>query len=759
MSVRLMPVIAAAIPLAVLALVGLAPRGALAAPVGIEGARGTVATIDAAAGRYTVRGGALHWAFAGTLGARAVNVARQDGEDRLGVYQELAFRWRDGVPFTGSIRAYRDRPAVLFRITADEPLPDAAVLRFPRFTSFPKALHHFSYANHEFAPASFALEETATPWLLYDESGNAAVLSPASQYMIASLHGDGTAVIASGLNPGVGALPAGFSYATLLVFGTGVNATWDSWGAALIALAGARRPANDADQGLRYLGYWTDNGAAYYYDYDQRLGYAGTLEALVERYRTEGIPIRYLQLDSWWYSKSLTDPDGRSGKPKNESLPAGEWNRYGGLLRYEAHPALFPEGLAVFQHRIGLPLIAHNRWIDPASPYHERFSISGLAALDPRWWNEIMGYLAAARVATYEQDWLSVIYQRSSELVTRPGAGEAFTDEMAQAAAEHGLTLQYSMALPRHFLQGTRYGNLTTIRVSGDRLTPDKWDGFLYGSRLASALGIWPWADVFMSHETDNLLLATLSAGMVGIGDRIGAEDQANLLRAVRADGVIVKPDTPAVPIDSRYTAAPREPMIAAAHTDHGALRTSYVFCYGRGSAAARASFTPAEAGVRQAAYVYDMRRHSAQHLEASQAFRLVLSPRETAYFVVTPVSRAGLALVGDEDQLVPDGRARIAALEDGPRQLIATVIFAPQESSARLLGYAPRRPVAIAQSGSVGEMSFDPSGGRFEVTVAPAVEAHVADEGALRAGQPASADPVRTAVVSFSLGSREGQR
>jgi hypothetical protein len=92
MSVRLMPVIAAAIPLAVLALIGLAPRGALAAPVGIEGARGTVAAIDAAAGRYTVRGGALHWAFAGTLGARAVSVARQDGEDRLGVYHELTFR-------------------------------------------------------------------------------------------------------------------------------------------------------------------------------------------------------------------------------------------------------------------------------------------------------------------------------------------------------------------------------------------------------------------------------------------------------------------------------------------------------------------------------------------------------------------------------------------------------------------------------------------------------------------------------------------
>jgi len=115
-----------------------------------------------------------------------------------------------------------------------------------------------------------------------------------------------------------------------------------------------------------------------------------------------------------------------------------------------------------------------------------------------------------------------------------------------------------------------------TIRVSGDHFGREKWDTFLYTSRLASALGIWPWCDVFMSRQTDNLLLATLSAGMVGIGDRIAAEDKKNLLHAVRTDGVIVKPDTPLVPLDAMYTAGSRRPMIAAAHTDHGALRTGY---------------------------------------------------------------------------------------------------------------------------------------------------------------------------------------
>ena len=40
--------------------------------------------------------------------------------------------------------------------------------------------------------------------------------------------------------------------------------------------------------------------------------------------------------------------------------------------------------------------------------------------------------------------------------------------------------------------------------------------------RLASALGEWSWTDVFMSSETSNLLLSTLSASMVGVGDALG---------------------------------------------------------------------------------------------------------------------------------------------------------------------------------------------------------------------------------------------
>jgi len=726
-----------------------------AADPAIMGARGIVATIDERSGRYQVISRELNWTFTGELGDSASHIRITNGRDRLGHYQELRFSWRRQTPLDGSIRTYAGRPVVLFSITSKRPVSDAAAIRFPRFTEFPKDLHHFSYKNEEFAPRNFALEETGTPWLLFDDQLRAVVLSPASNHMIATMRGDGITEIASALNEGVVNLPADFTHKTLMAFDVGVNAAWDSWGIALTDLQAKNRPSNDADVGLRYLGYWTDNGAAYWYNYERALGYAGTLEALVQRYRDEGIPLRYVQLDSWWYSKSLTGPGGEPLAPKNRGLPTEEWNRYGGLLKYEAHPGVFPDGLAAFQRKIGLSLITHNRWIDPESPYHRHYEISGLAAVDPKFWQEIMAYTSSAHVVTYEQDWLSVIYRYSPALGTTLAAGDAFTDGMARAAQEKGMSIQYCMALPRLFLQGSRYGNLTTIRTSGDAFTRSKWDAFLYTSRLASALGIWPWADVFMSTDADDVLIATLSEGMVGNGDEIGAENKQNLLRAARLDGVIVKPDTTLLPIDAMYTAdttttpaadasRPLPPMIAAAHTDHGTLRTAYVVAYSRGSENAKAAFTPAQVGMQRDAYLYDMRVRTAQRLAPSETFNFDLAPKSTAYFVLAPVSSAGVALFGDDAKFVPDGRKRIAAIVEQGNRLTVTVAFAPQETAVRLFGYAPRRPTITARTGSASELSFDEATGRFEVSVSPS---------STRLNERPGGDPVQLAIVSIQGG------
>jgi hypothetical protein len=452
-------------------------------------------------------------------------------------------------------------------------------------------------------------------------------------------------------------------------------------------------------------------------------------------------------LDSWWYSKSFTDPDGRIGRTKQPRLPAGEWNRYGGLLEYKAHPFLFTNGLADFQKSIGLPLATHNRWVDPASPYHQKYKISGLAALDPQWWDDITGYIHSCGVVTYEQDWLDRIYKFSPEFSSTADAGEVFLREMARACRERGMTMQYCMALPCFFMEGSRYENLTTIRASNDGFGPTRWNDFLYTSRLASSLGLWPWSDVFSSAESDNVLLATLSAGPVGIGDAIGKESKANIFKSVRADGVIVKPDVPCVPLDQCYVTDatnPGQPLLAAAYTSHDGLRTSYVFAFNRNRVQARsAQFTPGELGNTGDVCVLDSTAGTFTPLASNQRFTASLPPNGARLFIVAPLGAGGIAFFGDSGKFVSTGRQRISRIKDQPGKLTAAVLFADGEKTIELRGYAGAKPSVAVQDGTAGDVIFDSPSRHFTVKVSVDQSTPVQSE----------SSPVRQALVEFSSG------
>lgn len=684
---------------------------------------GVSVTVDSKNGSYQIASRAPAWTFSGALQVPLKDTAASHGHDAVGDYQEVSFKWhQSSAPMRGSIRLYESKPLALFSQTCDAAteLPPAP---FPAFTKIPGQLHVFSYGHREFAPPRFDTNEISTPWLLFDDQANAFIISPATHFMVASMIGDGRSEVASGFNPNLRHLPAGFTQQTLVAFGNGINKTWDAWGRALVALQGVTRPSYDADTALKYLGYWTDNGAGYYYNYDPQKGYAGTLQALVQRYREEQIPIRYLQLDSWWYYKTTTGADGEPGKPKkSDKLPEGEWNRYGGLLEYKAHTALFPNGLDAFQKSIGLPLITHNRWIDPTSPYTQQYKISGIAAVDPKWWDDIAAYLKSSGIITYEQDWLDRIFTYSPAFSSELGTGEAFLDNMSRACSEKGITMQYCMPYPCYFLQGSRYPNLTTIRTSGDRFNTNHWNDFLYTSRLASSLGIWPWTDVYMSTERGNVLLSTLSAGPVGIGDLIGSETKTNILQAVRADGVIVKPDAPIVPLDRTYIADAKNepaPLTAATYTDRDGNRTEYVFAFNRGGAASGdVNFNISELGLDCPAYVYDYFAGTAKRLGAGDDFSSHLGKKAGAFYVVAPVGKSGIAFLGDKDKFVGTGKQRITSLQDERGKLTVGLTLAAGEKSVVLHGYAAAAPKATVLAGVDDALQYDPATGHFTIEV-----------------------------------------
>jgi hypothetical protein len=719
-----------------------------AAPVTLASpATGLSVQLDAGSGNYVLSAQTPAWSFRGSLNVPLTHVAVRWGHDTSGSFRQISFAWQAGkLPMQGEIRLYQEKPAVLFAQTC-EVAAEAPPAAFPDFTALPPDLHVFSYSQHNFAPPQFRANDNSTPWLLFDDRADALIISPASHFMIAAMQGDGVHEVGSGLNPDLRNLPANFTQSTLVVCGQGINRAWALWGKFMVDQAGITRPANDADDVLKYLGYWTDNGATYYYNYDPTLGYAGTIKALIAHDRQEQIPLRYLQLDSWWYYKSTTDADGRPGNAKKANqLPAGEWNRYGGLLEYRAHTDLFPDGLAAFQRAVNLPLITHNRWIDPASPYHEHYEISGIAAVDPQWWEMIAGYLKASGIVTYEQDWLDHIYRYSPAFATNVDTADRFLDHMARACKAQNITLQYCMPYPCYFMQGCRYDNLTTIRTSDDRFCAARYNDFLYTSRLASALGIWPWADVFMSAETNNVLLATLSGGAVGMGDAIGAENPANIFQAVRRDGVIVKPDAPIVPLDRCYVADANQqpaPLVAATYTDHAGLKTGYVFAFNRhGTRADQLSFTAEELGMRGPVWVHDYFSGVGRRLDPGESFSAPLAEDASAFYQVAPIGKSGIAFLGDAGKFVGTGKQRMASLNDQPHRLTVSLSVAESEKTVTLHGYAATEPQVTVQSGSAGPVQFDPAQHHFtvELTVNESAPLDRSDS-----------DPVRHLTVTFT--------
>jgi hypothetical protein len=649
-------------------------------------------------GRYTIVFRQPAWTFCGNLGVAPTDVAQSAASDRLGAYHEVTFAYDDGSAKTGAIRAYDATPVVRFTVNYVAAATNGAAA-FPTLTCYPGLPYHLAFGEASYAPYTFDALAHDSPWVFFDASAEAFLVSGASHFMNASLARTPAGAIASGVDPAIAALPAGFSYQTVLVATPGINAAFDTWGRALTAWSGKTRPTSDATPDLARLGYWTDSGSRYYYQFDTTLGYAGTLVALRDSFQQAGIPLGYMQLDSWWYPKGA----------------AGMWNDMtDGQYVYTADKTLFPNDLAAFQAMLGLPLVAHARWIDINSPYRSQYQMSNNVSIDPAYWSATADYLAGAGVVTYEQDWLNANALPSTDNLVDQ---DAFLDRMASAMATKGIALQYDQPLPRHFLQSTRYDNAITARVTGNRFSSSYWAGFLYGSRLASAVGQWPWTDVFLSTEVDNLLLATLSGGMVGVGDAIGAASAADLLEAVRSDGVIVKPDAPIVPVDATVVNDARAlglPVIGATYTDFGGLRASYVFAFA--GASSTPTFVPAALGHAGQVYVFDYFNGTGKVADASAPYDGALTGGR-AYYVVVPVGPSGIALIGDAGKFVSLGKKRVASLTDNGTLSVA-LAFAAGEGPIRLRGYAPAQPTASATGGSVGPVVWDPTSKLFAVSV-----------------------------------------
>jgi len=259
---------------------------------------------------------------------------------------------------------------------------------------------------------------------------------------------------------------------------------------------------------------------------------------------------------------------------------------------------------------------------------------------------------------------------------------------------------------------GARYSNLTTVRVSGNRFDKGKYREFLYGSRMAAALGVWPWTDTCRSGETGNVLVSTLSAGMVGISDKIGEENPATILQSVRADGVIVKPDVPLLPTDATYIAEARHeptPIVCTTRSANSGDNTAWYVFASKYNGAAHWSVDPSSLGLSGPAFVYDyFGGGTGSVISANQPIDGTIGDSGWAYRVVVPVDPSGMAFIGDVGKFVTRGTKRVETVQADPDRERATILLAGNEPSVTLAIYAPAKPDVQVQNGAVAQVEYD---------------------------------------------------
>jgi hypothetical protein len=543
--------------------------------------------------------------------------------------------------------------------------------------------HVLTFAVEEFVTPTHRPIPTTGPVILFNKNLEVLVLSPLDNFMDALTAPDG-GEWRCGFGGLIERIPAGTATKTLVVSGHGVNKTFMEWGRLIQAWHGHHPADPYADVAMSRLGYWTDNGSYYYYRTEPGMNYEDTLLAVKQYADGAGIPYGYFQIDSWWY-------------PKAEIKLKSSHNR-GGTLRWEPIPELFPDGLAAFTQKLGLPLVAHNRYTADTSPYCERYAYArgddpkrrGALPIDPRFWDEIMDNAVKDGIQVYEQDWLYTHIAMIPWLRQGLGNGASWYDAMAGSAAARGLTMQLCMASPEFFMQQLKHNNATHARAShdykGGLAKSFFWVPFHEASLFAWSVGLWPFKDNFQTtigqratymiipeaSPFEEALIAALSGGPVGPSDRIGASDRELIMRTCREDGVLIKPDRPATPIDAMFLGNDNmafggvKPWIISTESAHAIGAVTYVSAFniwpGRMVAP---SVSLAELGLDPAAkyIVYNWKKRAASVAGPKIKFGRMKS-NLAFFYVITPLLENGMAVIGEPDKFVTLSRKRFPLVE-----------------------------------------------------------------------------------------------
>ncbi|XP_062503496.1 uncharacterized protein LOC134180364 [Corticium candelabrum] len=664
---------------------------------------------------------------------------------------ELTWKAKGGVMFYTVYKEYLEVPAVAF----EQIYPDGAVntsVGGPLMSSFPTVningvekdqKGYLTYSDNVAAHVSVGDWSNAElipgggpggfPLVVFDrKTKTAVVMSPASQFMAASQGVwkgmNGHNYLGFGLLGSITQIPLEFHYETVFYVGAGTNAAMENWGKLMMLRYGKDDSFRQADFSINYVGYWTDNGACYYYDSDKD-NYENTLIAVKNYADDVGLPFRYLQIDSWWYFKGNAN----------------------GVKNWTAMPDVFPRGIEYLHNMTSWPIFAHNRYWSTNTDYAKQnggqfdFIVESNAALPVS--AEFWDYLISSskrewNLFVYEQDWLDTEFNTLKALQENATLGRMWLRQMGQAAQKYGLTIQYCMPYPRHLLQSLEVPAVTQTRASNDYTAGNTQWRIGDTSILNHAVGLAPFKDNFFTNSTQpagchsthqepypllQAVVATYSTGPVGPSDHIDAVDKTIVMQTCTLDGQILKPTKPMRTIDRSFIqrafgSGGPSGEVWTTHSQVSGLHWHHVFA---ADLVSEFSFSPndlldfhppTQSPTSWVAYPHNMSSNPIP-FDQSHPIKLPVCGRaDFGLWHIAPMLENGWFLLGELDKFVPVSQQRIISIATTNIEIQVELAGVPGEQ----VSISFWNPSSSASGGKVMKHACIISGGGLVTLAAP---------------------------------------
>ncbi|MHA1264196.1 MAG: hypothetical protein ACTSRS_03085 [Candidatus Helarchaeota archaeon] len=662
-----------------------------------------------------------------------------ESSDSLGSFQQTIMNWTlegTSIPIQTSITHYSNQPLIKFQIRFPKGLEAVStnefkelIFRFPCFNLEGPNQRILAYQDVVFCPPTARIPKRGVqgPVVFFDNELNAAVFGPTEHFLIA--YTQQRDIIYHGFEGEIKKIPENYQHTSLLFFTKGINKAIVEWCGFLSKLQNSTPKNPYADPVIANLGFWTDNGAYYYYRKEKGMNYASTIEYAVKIFKNRKIPFNYYQLDSWWYQKDMKS---------FWKFPPFSWigrliggGAYGGTLLWEEIPEEFPEGLKALHRKVSLPFACHARWFSIKSPYLEKYRCaSGKIAILPmekRFWDDLMKQASEKGIIMYEQDWLKTTISRIPLLREEVDAIENWLTWMAEAASDNKITIQYCMAPAGAFLYAMKLSAVTNARVTGDyhaRVTKQFYfPHFSQTNILVWGVGIWPSLDCYLTtttplrkglyrekYPTQVTLLSNLGGGIICPADKAELVDRELLLKTCTEDGLLLKPDRPITANDLMFKIH-QKPYIMDTWTQKGNLIWRYIFVVNLWPRRVKDStMTLTELGYPETGVLYDFNTGELQEIAPNDVIKISLKRMEYKYFIFAPLLEEKLAIIGSPDKFVTCANALVPSIQYESNTLELSIKYSPQ-SKVRLLIYSKIAPttVEIRNGGGSLEWNFDP--------------------------------------------------